>query len=87
MDHHPVPARRVSRARLAFVLLAVLLSCGDVSAQSAGGRYPWQEYNERIRATELVAPLKSELFGDQISLYDNSAEFFVVDVDLPGNSS
>ncbi len=78
-----------SASWLVVILLSsgALLAADGAAAQSAGGRYPWQEYNERIRAAEMVAPLKSELFGDQVSLYDVSTEFSIVDVDLPGNSS
>lgn len=76
-------ARRKGSAAL---LCLVVVSANDAAAQDSAGRMPWQEYNERIRATELVAPLTSEIFGEQISLYDGSTEFAVTDVSIPGNS-
>lgn len=87
MDHDVVLVKVSPWLSFALALLGIVSVCHEADAQVTGGRYPWQEYNERIRATELVAPLKSDLFGDQISLYDASAEFSVVDIDLPGNSS
>lgn len=76
-------ARRKGSAAL---LCLVVVSANDAAAQDSAGRMPWQEYNERIRATELVAPLTSEIFGEQISLYDGSTEFAVTDASIPGNS-
>jgi YD repeat-containing protein len=87
VDHRAVPAQKASWWAVSLICLASLLVGSEASAQTGEGRYPWQEYNERMRGTEMVAPLKSELFGDQISLYDTTAEFSVVDVDLPGNST
>lgn len=48
---------------------------------------PYEEYEKFTRAAQAVAPLTSELFGDQISLYNGSTEFVVTDIDLPGNNS
>ncbi len=79
---NPVTYRKYS----AVLLCIVIAAAHESSAQESGGRLPWQEYNERIRASELVAPLTSELFGEQISLYDGSTEFAITDVSLPGNS-
>lgn len=87
MDHRIEPTRKASWSCAVVILLGGFFTWSGVSAQNMGGRYPWQEYNERTRASEMVAPLKSDLFGDQISLYDATAELSVVDVDLPGNSS
>jgi YD repeat-containing protein len=69
------------------VVTVALLFAATAAAQTSSGRMPWQEYNERIRSAELMAPLTSELFGDQISLSDGSTEFVVTDIDLPGNSA
>lgn len=87
MDHHAILAKYSPWLSFAFVVFSAMPLCQEAAAQATGGRYPWQEYNEYARASEIVAPLKSELFGDQISLYDVSTEFSIVDVDLPGNSA
>lgn len=48
---------------------------------------PYVEHEKRLRSAQEVAPLKSELFGDNISLYNGSVEFAVTDIDLPGNNA
>lgn len=48
---------------------------------------PHHEYQRRVKAAEQIGPLKSDLFGDTISLYDQQTTFQHVDIDLPGNDS
>lgn len=60
------------------------MACGTVHAQSALA--PYVEHEKRLRAAQEVAPLKSDLFGDSISLYNGAVEFAVTDIDLPGNN-
>lgn len=48
---------------------------------------PYQEYNKLVKSAEMVAPLKADLFGDNVSLYNGAAEFTVFDIDLAGNNS
>lgn len=45
------------------------------------------EYDKRLRASEQLASLDSELFGDQVSLYTGQTVFRHVDIDIPGNSA
>ena len=47
---------------------------------------PYEEYGKHLRAAQEVTPLTSQLFGDQVSLYNGATEFDVTDIDLPGNS-
>lgn len=42
---------------------------------------------ERINGASQVGPLASDAFGDQLSLFNGSVEFNVVDISIPGNSS
>lgn len=48
---------------------------------------PYVEHEKRLRTSEMVSPLTSELFGDSVSLYNGSTEFSVTDIDLPGNNA
>ncbi|MBL8299635.1 MAG: hypothetical protein JNN30_14970, partial [Rhodanobacteraceae bacterium] len=41
------------------------------------------EYNKRLRASEQLSALGSELFGDEVSLYSGQTSFRQVDIDLP----
>ena len=75
------------KLRPALLLAALLVTPGlPAHAQSTGSVDPYEEYGKHLRAAQEVTPLTSELFGDQVSLYNGAAEFNVVDIDLPGNS-
>lgn len=47
---------------------------------------PYQEYDKHLRSAELVGALTSDLFGDAINVYDQSAYFSQTDIDLPGTN-
>ncbi|MCE7032886.1 hypothetical protein LY625_09725 [Lysobacter sp. GX 14042] len=68
------------------VAAGVALLMAYAAAAQEAPLMPYQEYDKRIRSAEIVAPLKSDLFGEQISLHDGTTEFVVTDVDVPGNS-
>ena len=65
-------------------LLVVLVTTAH--AQSTMDAEPYEEFGEHLRAAQEVTPLKSNLFGDQVSLYNGATEFDVTDINLPGNS-
>jgi RHS repeat-associated protein len=44
------------------------------------------EYDKRVRASEQLPALGSELFGDEMSLYLGQTTFRHVDIDIPGNN-
>ena len=48
---------------------------------------PHEEYYKKIRASEMLQPLSSDLFGDSINLSSGSTEFVVTDIDIPGNAA
>lgn len=64
-------------------ILLLVLAALPLHAQVA----PYEEYGKNLRAAQEVTPLKSDLFGDKVSLYNGATEFDVTDIDLPGNSS
>lgn len=72
---------------LVGAMSAAVQLCGVASAQQQAPRMPYQEYADRIKSAEMVAPLKSDLFGDSISLYNGATEFTATDVSVPGNSA
>ncbi|WP_434212831.1 RHS repeat protein [[Pseudomonas] boreopolis] len=51
-----------------------------------GAVEPYQEYRKRIEAAQNMSALKSDLFGDSVSLYNGKTDFLVTDIDLPGNN-
>jgi hypothetical protein len=74
---------QIDRARMASALLVGLLATG-LPAQAA--KYPWDSYEDRMKATTSPAALDMELFGDSVSLQNGALSFAVTDVSLPGNS-
>lgn len=73
-----------------LVFLAVVLCAmtGASFAQTAGqANNPWEKYSERIKASEAIAPLGDDLFGDRVGLSNGQLSFAVTDVQVPGNSA
>lgn len=46
----------------------------------------YQEYGQRMRSAQMVSPLSSDLFGENINLFDGQTEFSNVDISIPGNN-
>ena len=69
------------------IALAVLLGLvpGAVLAQES--KQPWDEYGDRIKASESFGTSGPGLFGDSINLANGSLSFSATDVSLPGNGS
>ncbi|WP_153066913.1 hypothetical protein [Xanthomonas arboricola] len=45
-----------------------------------------EEYGNRLKYAELVEPLKGDIFGESVNLYDGSVSFSATDLSLSGNS-
>ncbi|WP_313207164.1 RHS repeat protein [Stenotrophomonas sp.] len=71
---------------MSAVAALCLSSAFNVSAQE-NGRYVWEEYGKRLSSGQSISPTGTDLFGDQVSLYDGSLSFKVTDISLPGNSA
>lgn len=61
-------------------------SNGALAALASDAMQPYQEYDKKIKAAELVPALTSDLFGEAVSLYDQTVAFHHVDVDIPGSN-
>lgn len=46
-----------------------------------------EEYSQRIKKAETVAPLGDNLFGESVNYYTGETTFSTTDVDLPGNDA
>lgn len=46
-----------------------------------------EEFTRKIQAARAVAPLGSNLFGDETNWYNGTTTLRIVDVDLPGNNA
>ena len=64
-----------------------LLLLGTGAHATSTGKAPWDEYGERIKKSESVAPLGNNAAGDEVSLADGTLSFSAVDVSIPGNNS
>ncbi|KAF1689005.1 wall associated protein [Pseudoxanthomonas koreensis] len=60
--------------------------CGPLHAQDSP-LTPQLEHVDRLRTSEQVGALDSELFGDEVGLYNGATGFAVTDIDLPGNAT
>jgi len=59
-------------------------------AQDNGQEAPLEyqeEWGDRIKKAEVLAPLGDNLAGDQVNYYNGQLSFTVTDIDLPGNSA
>lgn len=59
----------------------------DPDLLAAGDTQVYQEYAERMRSGEMVSPLGSEIFGENVNLFDGATTFNNTDIDIPGNSA
>lgn len=59
-------------------------ACGERNADSPV--YIHEAYREKLRTAEMVTPLTSGLFGDEVSLYNGATELSVTDISIPGNN-
>lgn len=68
----------------------MLLAIGLVAPSVAPAQIvpTWrEEYDKRLKYGDLVEPLKGEIFGEQVNLYDGSISFNATDIALAGNSA
>lgn len=73
---------------LRFALaVAAVLGGASTPAQAQVATNAFADYEKRIRSAEMVSPLKTDLFGDNVSLFNGSTEFSAIDVDVPGNNA
>lgn len=76
---HPRAAMAAKRLLLGVVGLCVLAPVA-VSAQIVP---TWrQECDKRLKYGDLVEPLKGEIFGEQVNLYDGSISFKATDISI-----
>lgn len=84
-------ARLIAHPRAANAIKGLLLTalafCVMAPVTASAQIVPtWrQEYDKRLKYGDLVEPLKGEIFGEQVNLYDGSISFKATDISLPGN--
>lgn len=69
------------------LVISMVLLCLRARAHAADDLAPYEEYEKKIKASQVVGPLKGDIFGENISLYDRSVSFRATDVDVPGNNA
>lgn len=68
------------------LVIGMLLLCLGARAHASDDLGPYEEYEKKIKASQVVGPLKGDIFGESISLYNMSVSFYAADVDVPGNN-
>jgi len=69
-----------------IIAILALLLCVCVGQAIAQGLVAFDHIERNIKSAQAVAPLKSDLFGDRVSLFNGATEFEVVDIEIPGNN-
>lgn len=69
-----------------WIAFAALFTASNASAQSSGGKWPFEEYDTLINQRRTVTALGPELFGDSIDLNSGALSFTTTDVSIPGNN-
>jgi len=90
MKHGDAPAKRPVFGASALVAWTLAIAGMGMATQALAQQQPilpYQEYDKRIRSAEMAGALKSDLFGDSVSLYNGATDFSVVDIDVPGNNA
>jgi len=67
--------------------LVTVLVGGGVQVTAAQPMQPYQEYDKRLRTAEQIGPLKSDMFGDAVNMYDQTVAFEQTDIDIPGTNA
>src|SRR5690349_21112740 len=80
-----MPMRHVS-PWLTFFLVAASLLGGSADAAS-NGKAPWDDYSNRVKASQAVPTLGPDLMGDEVSHSNGALSFRMTDVSIPGNSA
>jgi len=71
----------------ARLVIGMVLLCLGARVHAGDDISPYEEYEKKIKASQVVGPLQGDIFGENISLYDRSVSFRATDVDLPGNNA
>lgn len=72
-------------ARLAHLIVAASVLV-PLAAQAQIVPTWREEYEKRLKYGDLVEPLKGDIFGEKVNLYDGSMSLSATDISLPGNS-
>ena len=67
------------------IVIAAFLLGLTWTVQAQTGKFPWEDFDKRIKASQTVAPLGPDFAGDQVSLSNGALSFAATDVSLPGN--
>ncbi|WP_371184596.1 RHS repeat protein [Xanthomonas sacchari] len=71
----------------ARLVIGMVLLCLCARVYAADDVAPYEEYEKKIKASQVVGPLKGDIFGESVSLYDRSVSFHATDVSVPGNNA
>lgn len=72
-------------ARLAHLIVAASVLV-PLAAQAQIVPTWREEYEKRLKYGDLVEPLKGDIFGEKVNLYDGSVSLASTDISVPGNN-
>jgi len=80
-----VPRRTVACSAFPPLLLSLIVLTGSAAAFAQATVY--MEQDKLIRSNRDVVAYGTDLFGDQVNLYNGTVEFQQTDVSIPGNNA
>lgn len=69
-----------------IVAAICLLGCALSAPAQEAGVFAWQDIGKRLKASQAISPLGSNVSGEQVSLSNGALSFSATDVSLPGNN-
>ena len=84
--HHPARFFSVFPAKFFAAFFLLCISSAVLPAYAQNSMAWGEEYARKIDASQAIDPLKDASTGENISLYDGTTTFSVIDISIPGNS-
>ncbi|WP_024891712.1 hypothetical protein [Luteimonas huabeiensis] len=71
---------------MGFTMAAFAILAGGSAHAQDSGRYPFEEYDQRVNAARNITALDSGAFGERVSGFDGATSFEMDDIVLEGNN-
>lgn len=73
---------RSCRCLIGLIFLGMFSASGAAAQDAQPGKYPWEEFDKRLRSSMDVARLSDDLLGDSVGLSNGALSFSATEVSL-----